>query len=232
MSTRQLFAFGFLLDTARKHLTPELCALFLSNTPGKDSRYPWFGLIGHLYAVYTLAKRLGENTSLDIRTLATLHDIGKLFQYEEAVRTLRETLEPVRLFEDHETRSAEYAKGLGLSDGECLIIRHHNLAFNSMHPTGIVWRLKKRQKLVRKWILLCAADAVGQGPLSDPERQERRAFVAGKFRDVAGLVEIPANDSVLKAALEALATWDPPEIPDFSGRLLTKQLPPATTPEG
>lgn len=182
--------------------------LLADNPADHAPKWHVFGLLGHIVNTIEAATQLEKRVSIDfdLVRLATLHDIGKVKQFLVAVRRVDAGEDPARAFMMHENRSADYAqKVLGLCDEEVAAIKWHELAYQA-RPEIVASKLVS-EGAFRKWMLLCAADAVGKG--WTVAQREQRPEIAERFDEAARLLGIMPEDRAIQVACEAVRTWQP-----------------------
>ena len=205
-----------ILDYAEQKLSRALYLLLLRDEPAPHApKYHQYGVLGHMAAVVIAAERLYEATGEDVRQAALYHDIGKIRKFPDAVALFAQGLDPGLSYRKHESWSARIADGIavGMHARDLQIIREHGLAY-SAKPATIVRRLANDPALIRRWMLLCAADAVGKG-WTEVQRQQRPQ-IAASYSIVAELSGISADDPILKTAVAAILDWELPQVPRFT----------------
>lgn len=195
--------FDDLLNFARKSMTPRLYQRFLKDDP-QDHAPSWheYGLLGHMQSVWVVAKELTMISQVDIRRIALLHDAGKIRQFGNAVRMRRAGLEPHHAYVGHEHQSARIAAQNGMSDMDQRVIAIHHWIYLGAGATKITDYLLRDQESVKKWLLLCAADARGKGWTENQKIQ--KPGLEQIIIEVAGDAGLPPNSPALELAIEQL----------------------------
>lgn len=204
-----------IISYARRVLAPEVFEVFLRNDPKHHAPiYHELGLLGHIYAVMEIAKKLTQITGLDVTELAYYHDLGKIPRFPQALSLVGKGLNPAPAYRAHETTSARMAREAGeLTQTEVRVIKFHGLAYQA-RPGTIIERLNHHERSVAQWLVLCAADIIGKGR-TDPQNMERLA-VARKFQEVAGMVWPEGEEShLLHHCNLAVYNWPLPRTPSF-----------------
>lgn len=214
-----------ILDYASDKLTRGLYLLLLRDDPAHHApKWHKCGILGHIAAVVAAARQLASETGEDVVRLALYHDIGKIRNFPDAIALVAQDLDPVPAYRNHESWSARIAAGISpMHYRDRQIIREHALGYTG-RPVTIVNRFEGEPDVIRRWMLLCAADAVGKG--WTPDQCLQRPEVAQRFEAVATLCGIPASDRILTAALAAVWEWQLPPVPRFTDRA---EPCPATT---
>ena len=213
----EVFTFDYVLDYAKRGL-PAALFVRLCEDRVADQEPTWheYGVLGHMHAVYSAATQLFQMTGMDIRAAAALHDIGKFQNLKRAFSLVDRTGSPGNAYYNHEAVSADFAQGAGLQLADCLTIRLHHFAYLSIKDQSLIIKLRGDQENFLRWMLLCAADAVGKG--WTPAQREQRSQIAEKFERLSAIFHYDRNNTVLLTALAAVREWELPEVPVFTGR--------------
>jgi hypothetical protein len=199
-----------ILVFARMRLTTLEFERFMRDDP-LDHAPAWheLGVYGHIQAVYRAAEQLSNLTHLNIRKMALNHDIGKIPMFSDAVASRDKGYDPIGVYDNHEKVSAQLAAASHLSLSERRAITIHHWAYNGASVRKIINFLED-EFTVRRWILLCAADAQGKGWTD--KQIEQRPVLAQKLQDVALAVGMPADGSELQAAIAAVLSREPIQV--------------------
>ena len=212
---------AFLIKEAKRQLDLQQLSLLLQDRPEYHApKWHVHGVLGHIYNVIVAAERLGHLTSVDIVNAAIFHDIGKIHQFPRALKAFESGQDGSIKYLAHEQLSATIAARNRLNRNDCAIIGSHQHAYDQARVTTILKKIGcepgKSPAMFKRWMVLCAADAVGKG--FTPEQAKQRPFIAMKFREVADVIGLRIDDRVLSTCCEAAEFWEPiprEQLPKF-----------------
>lgn len=203
---------GLLITEARNRLRGRDLAMLLQDRPEHHApAWHIHGILGHIFNVIVAAERLKEMTGVDVIDAATLHDIGKIYQFPAALKRFQAGQDGSTEYLGHEQLSASVAKRHGLGSMHRAVIDAHQHAYTQARPRTILKKLdcltRENPIAVKCWLVLCAADAVGKG--FTPNQIIQRPQIAQKFREVAETAQLSSNNKTLRICCEAVERWEP-----------------------
>lgn len=162
-------------------------ASWIDRVDDHDPKWHEFGALRHTLRVFQNAMRIRARTGIDIVKVALWHDIGK---FVPGVRKAKEDKLGEFSFKGHEIGSVEWLKrnGPDFDEDDLLLITSHGIIRGDSSVKDIVSLCKGDSKLLKKLVLLCAADISGKGfTLAQKEQRERLAPKFEELADEAGL---------------------------------------------
>lgn len=161
-----------------------------------DPKWHEFGVLGHTKKVFNNAIEIKSLTGIDIVKAALWHDIGKFIVRYEKPDKLGEYS-----FKGHEKESEKYLREKcpdNFTKDDLFLVANHGLIRGDSAAVDIVDKCNDVQ-LLRKLILICAADISGKGfTKAQKEQRERLAAKFEELANLAGLDAILVKDIILK----------------------------------
>lgn len=182
-------------------LTEVACSMasWVDRVEDHDPTWHKFGALRHTLRVFQNARRIRELTSIDIVKVALWHDIGKFIP---GVRQEKKDNPGEFTFKDHEKKSVDWLKenGTDFDGDELFLVANHGVIRGDRTVKDIVKMSKGDRKLLKKLVLLCAADISGKG-FTDAQKAQRKKL-ALKFKKLAIEAELDP-----KLVLEIVVNW-------------------------